>query len=408
MKEKKEKKEKKYNKDLLIINLHLWPDRSSCSAIIYHIANSFTDDFENVYVIASKPKRFNSKFTKFELKKIDNETDLQISRLHLFKEDFNPIPRILNALLLGIFSSIKIIFGKYKVVIATSSPPILTAFIIAIACKIRRIRFIYYCMDINPEIGILSGDFRNKILKNFLLGIDKFTCKEAKPVIVHSESMQKTLQERFSNKVLDIEIINSLSVPSKVKKEIKDISHNKRKGLKIIYAGNIGRFQDLKNIIFTFKYLKKYKDIELNFLGDGVEKFRLEKLSKKLKTNINFINYVSYEDSKNIIETADLGLVSLMPNMYKYAYPSKTMVYLEKGIPILALIEKESDLAKKITQKKIGFVHTQNNHKSLAEFLIKLYKESEWKKNFKKACLETFKSDFSNEVILGKWKKIVN
>ena len=33
--------------------------------------------------------------------------------------------------------------------------------------------------------------------------------------------------------------------------------------------------------------------------------------------------------------------------MHKYAYPSKTMVYLEQGIPILALIEKESDLAKK-------------------------------------------------------------
>ena len=87
-------------------------------------------------------------------------------------------------------------------------------------------------------------------------------------------------------------------------------------------------------------------------MGDGVERFRLEKLSKELKTNIKFINYVSYEDSKKIIETADLGLVSLMPNMYKYAYPSKTMVYLEQGIPILALIEKESDLAKKITQKK--------------------------------------------------------
>ena len=61
-----------------------------------------------------------------------------------------------------------------------------------------------------------------------------------------------------------------------------------------------------------------------------------------------------------------------------------------------------------IKKKKIGFVHTQNNHKSLAKFLIKIYKKSEWKNNFKKACLETFKSEFSNEVILGKWKKIVN
>lgn len=397
----------KYKKDLLIVNLHLWPDRSSCSAIVFHIAKSFTDFFGKVYVVASKPKRFNSEFTKFELKKIDYETDLHITRLPLLKEDFNPIPRIFNAFILGIVSLIKIIFGNYKVVIATTSPPILTAFIIAIACKIRRIRFIYYCMDINPEIGLLSGDFRNKIVKNILLAIDKFTCRQARPVIVHSESMQKTLQQRYKKKTLDIEIINSLSVPSRFKKDFRGNNQKKRKGLKIIYAGNIGRFQDLENIIFTFKYLKDYKDIELTFLGDGVERFRLEKLSKELKTNIKFINYVSYEESKKIIDTADLGLVSLMPNMYKYAYPSKTMVYLEQGIPILALIEKKSDLAKKIIQKKIGFVYSQKNHKSLAEFLIKLYRESGWEKNFKEACLETFKSDFSNEVILGKWKKTI-
>ena len=37
--------------------------------------------------------------------------------------------------------------------------------------------------------------------------------------------------------------------------------------------------------------------------------------------------------------------------MYKYAYPSKTMAYLEQGIPILAMIEKESDLAQDIIMR---------------------------------------------------------
>ena len=403
------KTERKDKKNLLIVNLHLWPDRSSCSAIIFHIANSFTNLFCKVSVIASRPKRFNSEFNKFQLKQIDNKTDLNIYRLPLIKEDFNPIPRIFNAFALGIFSSIKIIFGKFKLVIATSSPPILTAFIIAIASKIKGIRFIYYCMDINPEIGLLSGDFRNKILNNFMLKIDKYTCTQASPIIVHSKSMARTLQKRFKKKKLDIKIINSLSVPSKINREIKESKYQKKnKGLKIIYAGNIGRFQDLENIILTFKYLKQHKDIELTFLGDGVEKYRLEKLSKELKANIKFKDYVSYEVSKKIIKEADLGLVSLMPNMYKYAYPSKTMVYLEQGIPILALVEKKSDLAKKITQKSIGFVHSQNNHKSLADFLIKLNNESSWKINFKKACLDTFKSDFSDEVILEKWRSVIN
>ena len=122
----------KFNKEnLLIVNLHLWPDKSSCSAIIFHIAESFINVFDKVTVIASKPKRFNSKFTKFELREIDNQSDLNIIRLPLLRENLNPLPRIINALILGFNSSLKILFGNYKVIIATSSPPILSAFIIS-------------------------------------------------------------------------------------------------------------------------------------------------------------------------------------------------------------------------------------------------------------------------------------
>lgn len=395
-------------KNLLIVNLHLWPDKSSCSAIMFHIAESFLHVFEKITVITSKPKRFNSNFTKFELEQIDDKTDLNIIRLPLLRENLNPFPRIINAFALGFASSFKILFGNYKVVIATSSPPILSAFIISIASRIKGLRFIYYCMDINPEIGILSGDFRNNILKKVLLSIDKFICRQANTIIVHSNSMKRTLQMRFRRRKLDIQIINSLSVPFESNKINVTVNKSLEKSLKIIYAGNIGRFQGLENIIFTFNYLKKYKDIELTFLGDGVEKFRLKKICEELKINIKFKDYVSYQVSKKIISEADLGLVSLIPNMYKYAYPSKTMVYLEQGIPILALIEKESDLAKKILQNNIGFVCSINKHKSLANLLIKLYEDQSWKLGLKKACLQTFQSDFSDIVILKRWKKIIN
>ena len=262
-------------------------------------------------------------------------------------------------------------------------------------------------MDINPEIGILSGDFKNKILNKFLLEMDKFTCCQATNVVVHSTAMRKTLQKRYIRKKCEIKIINSLSVPFESNKINLTGNKNLEKKIKIIYAGNIGRFQGLENIIFSFKYLRKYKGIELTFLGDGVEKKKLKRISKDLKTNINFKDYVSYEVSKKIIGQADLGLVSLIPNMHKYAYPSKTMVYLEQGIPILALIEKESDLAKKILQNNIGFVSSINDHKSLADLLIKLYENQSWKLELKKACLETFQSEFLDEVILKKWKKLV-
>ncbi len=401
-------KQKNIN-NLLIVNLHFWPDKSSCAAILFHIAKQLSSDIKIVDVITSKPKRFESNFSKSELEKIDNYTDLNIFRLSFLKENLRAFARIFNAIYLGLFSFFKILFGKYEIIIATSSPPILSAFLISLASKIKKIRFIYYCMDINPEIGILSGDFRNKFLKKIMFVLDKFSCLNSNPVIVHSSSMKKTLQNRYKNKKLNIKIINSLSVP-KIndrfyfsKKESKYI----KSGLRIIYAGNIGRFQGLENIIYTFKFLIDYKDIELIFLGEGIEKLRLQELSKVLGTNIKFKGYTSYDSAKQIIRNADLGLISLIPNMYKFAYPSKTMSYLEQAIPILAMIEDESDLAQTIIKNNIGFVSNIYNHQNLANLLIKLNNDQSWKLELKKSCLKTFKTQFSEKVILDKWKNII-
>tara|TARA_Y100000589_G_scaffold332055_1_gene388881 strand:- start:3200 stop:4456 length:1257 start_codon:yes stop_codon:yes gene_type:complete len=400
---------------LLIVNLHFWPDKSSCSAILFHIAKELSKDISPVEIITSKPKKFNSNFTNLELKKYDRESDLKIHRLPLLRENLSAYPRIFNALMLGFYTAFKLLTSNYKIVIATSSPPILTAFIISLIAKLRKIRFIYYCMDINPEIGILTGDFKNNFLSKLMLSLDKFSCINASPTIVHSISMKETLLRRFNNRKIQIKIINSLTVP------IKSINKNKTKvlntisfnsqsinnGLQIIFAGNIGRFQGIENIIHAFKYLIEYDDIRLIILGDGFEKNKLKKLSKSLGTNVEFLDMTSYDQAKDIISRADLGLVSLKPNMYKFAYPSKTMTYLEQGIPILAMIEKESDLALDIVNENIGFVVPLKEHRELANLLIKLNKNHDWKEKLKKSSLKAFEKKFSDKVILNKWGKLI-
>ncbi len=270
-------------------------------------------------------------------------------------------------------------------------------------------------MDINPEIGILTGDFKNTLLNKLMLFLDKFNCINASPTIVHSISMKETLMKRFNNRQIEIKIINSLTVPIKsINKKNSRFLNTKSLnfqsidfGLQIIFAGNIGRFQGIENIIHAFKYLNEYKDIRLTILGDGFEKNKLKKLSKTLGTNVEFLDFTTYDQAKNIISKADLGLVSLMPNMYKFAYPSKTMTYLEQGIPILAMIEKESDLALDIVNENIGFVVPLEGHRELANLLIELNKNQDWKVRLKKSSLKAFKKKFSDKVIMKKWRELI-
>jgi hypothetical protein len=57
-----------------------------------------------------------------------------------------------------------------------------------------------------------------------------------------------------------------------------------------------------------------------------------------------------------VIASADLGLVSLQPNIYRVAYPTKTITYLALGLPILAVVEAESSLAGLVERDRIGVV----------------------------------------------------
>ena len=409
-KDKKFKKKTLKKGKLLITNLHFWPDKSSCSAILYHVASELSKDIKEVEIITSKPKKFNSNFTKLELQKYNKATDLKIYRLPLLRENLKALPRIYNSIILGLFSGYKIFIGNYEIVVATSSPPILTAFIISTIAKLRKIRFIYYCMDINPEIGILTGDFKNPLLNKLMIFLDKLNCINASPTIVHSISMKETLLRRFKRHKIEVKIINSFSVPNKSINKNKNgilTSESTNNGLQIIFAGNIGRFQGIENIIYSFKYLVEYDDIKLTILGEGYEKIKLKTLSKRLGCNVEFLDFISYDKAKIIIKKSDLGLVSLIPNMYKFAYPSKTMTYLEQGIPLLAMIEKESDIALDIMKYNIGFVVPLKKHRELANLLIKLNKNHDWKQKLKKSSLKTFEKKFSDKVIIDKWRDII-
>ena len=399
----------KKKENLLIINHHFWPDKTACSAILFHIAKNLSRKIPHVEIITSKPNRYKFKISKSSLREFDDESNLLINRLSLFKEDMRALPRILNALHIGFFSFWKILFGNYDYVIATSSPPILTAFLASLAVKIRNKKFIYYCMDINPEIGILKGEFKNFFLKKLMFLLDNFSCMNSSPVIVHSKSMKNSLLKRFKGKKIQIKIINSLTISEgKFSSQTfkKSFVENSNEGIKILYAGNIGRFQGLENIVLTFSLIKNYKNIELTFLGEGTEKINLRNLSKKNNLNIKFLDHVSYEDSKKAIAQSDLGLVSLIPSMYKYAYPSKTMAYLEQGIPILAMIERESEIARDVIKNDIGYVVPIFNHQKLANLLINLSKDNSWKKDKRNSCLEIFKKKFSDEVMLKKWDRV--
>jgi glycosyltransferase involved in cell wall biosynthesis len=395
---------------ILLVHRYFWPDHSNCGQILWHLTKYLGAEGHSVEVLTSLPsKDLNSK--KIFAKKKQIFKNIKIRRIDLMVEFKNPLKKIINGLILAFWTIYLSIKNKYDVIIATSVPPISGGFFGALAAYISKSRFVYFCLDLYPEVGKIYNDFLNPIIYKILTKIDNWTCRRANPIVVHSKDIKDSINSRNGSKNFKIEIINNFSIPTKkVNTSISkmDFFNLKNKKLTVIFAGNIGRFQALDKILDAMILIKNRRDIELIIVGDGSEKNALSNKIKKTNVNVRLFGQQPNSIVKNIIYKADIGLVSLYPNIYKYGYPGKIMTYLEQGKPIIAALEKESEIAKLMYYKNYGFCVSVLKPKKIAQLLIKLAENKSWKSKMNYNARIAYKKYFSKNKILNKWSNILS
>ena len=393
---------------VLVVHRYYWPDKSPCAGIMRWVAKQLATDGHDVDVLTSQPSSRESS-RQNRRPRVEQMDAVSVTRLSLPTETGRQIWRIVNALHLGFQILLRSVFKRYDVIIVATVPPVLGGFFSALAAKLTRARCIYYCMDLHPEIGRISGDFANPMLFRVLQVLDDWACRQASPVLVHSEDMCNTLRQRPRGAEYRIELMNNFALPSEHALSHESVSEWGKKDIRLslIYAGNMGRFQGLETLLDAMGRIAHRKDIELVMMGEGVVKPELVAQQKNTNANVQFFDYQPIEVAKAAIQDADLGVVALIPGMYRYAYPSKTMAYLEQGRPIIAAVETESELAKTMLAEGYGFSVPIGDAEALAELLVRLADDLSWKEPMNQSALAAFENCFSAPVVLAKWSQLV-
>jgi glycosyltransferase involved in cell wall biosynthesis len=395
-------------KRVLVIHRYYWPDKPPCASIMRWIAAHFASEGHTVEVLTSQPS-YRSTSAEKPFPKVGIVDGVKVHRLNLPTETGSSIVRIINALHLGFWILLKALTRRYDVIVVTSIPPVLGGFFAAMASLLVKARLVYYVMDLHPEIGRVSGDFSNPVLFNTLKVLDSWTCRIADVVLVHSEDMRQTLRERPRSERMNIHILNNFAIPADVSSSEPshfnlDTSVNR---LTIVYAGNVGRFQNLETIVDAMGRIRDHAGIELIIMGDGVAKKSLVDQVSLQRANVRFIDFQPLEIAKDIIKQADIGLITLMPEIYKYAFPSKTMAYLEQGRPLIAMVELESELAKSMSEWDYGFAVPVGDVEALASLLIRLASEATWKQRMSDSAVKAFRMNYSHDVVLSRWSDVI-
>lgn len=392
---------------ILAIHRFYWPDTPPYASMLRAIAHQWVKDGHEVNVLSSQPSYkvgvCNTKQPSREV--IDGA---EVVRLDLPAELGKPSIRISNAIRLGLGVFWQAVFKKrYDVIMISTSPPVLGGFFAAIVAKLTGARFIYHCMDIHPEIGRISGEFRNQKIYWLLSRLDRWTCSQANPVVVLSADMMKTLKDRKPESPPLTQVLNNFSLPSEASVLEQLPFEWPEKSFVILFAGNIGRYQGLDVLIEAMGKLRGSKDIRLLIMGEGTEKERLIDLTKRMEANVTFIGHQSVEVAKACMAKANLGFVSLLPNLYKYSYPSKVMTYLEQGCPILVAAEMNSCLAQDLMDSGSGHAVVNGDVDALCEAISGLANNSESINRMSINALRLSEKAFNRASVLVRWSLLL-
>jgi len=161
-------------KKILLIHRYFWPDHPNCGKILWHLTQELATQGHQVDVLTALPsKDLNSK--KIVSENFQILTNIKIERIDLSIENNSPIKKIINALKLGFRTNFLAIKNNYDIIISTSIPPITGGLFAAFAASISKAKFVYFCMDLHPEVGKISKDFSNPILFSLLQKIDNWS-----------------------------------------------------------------------------------------------------------------------------------------------------------------------------------------------------------------------------------------
>lgn len=146
----------------------------------------------------------------------------------------------------------------------------------------------------------------------------------------------------------------------------------------VVFGGNMGKPQQLENVIELANRCKENTEIIFILLGEGVmmEKIKTEVKFRDLK-NIRFHGSIPKLEYQSLIAASDVGLISLHADFTIPNIPSKALDYWNIGIPILGSLDKATDFGEILNETQTGLWAYSGEHSILYENLIKLYENKE-------------------------------
>ena len=297
----------------------------------------------------------------------------------------------------------KIDISKYDVILY-ETPPITWAGIVKEVKNKNKIKSFLMLKDIFPQNAVDIGLMKkNNFIFKYFKRKEKLLYEVSDYIGCMSKGNMKYILEN-NPKILKEKICY---FPNTKKDTGNGNINLKKEKLQFIYGGNMGLPQGVLNIAPAISYFKNNEDIEFIFIGKGTEWNKINEYFKKQK-NVKVLESLPREEYEKLLSSCDVGFIFLDSRFTIPNYPSRTLAYLEKGIPIIAATDKNTDIKDLILDNGVGLWSCSDDINSLIENIRIMKENKEKRQEFSKNARELFLKEFQVEKSVELLHKYIN
>ena len=407
-------------KKILIHSIAFNPDGVSTAYLYNDIALGLKQNGYDVVVLTTTP-HYNivkSELAKYDLKKFFFGLYYEsfyngIRVIHIPQKKFKKtIFRLFSFIYWHVASFIYALFIKKINYVLSPSPPLSIGIVSLLIAKIKGAKSLYNIQEIYPDLIINQGKLESKLIIKLLRIVEKFVYNNSDALI--------TIDQVFYNKIFSrvknpnkLEIISNFVDTELYNKSCKDIEapayfRNSNDKFKIVYAGNIGIFQDWNPLIYAAEKLEN-EMIEFWVIGEGSKKGYLEKVISK--NNLSNIKVFPYQDRKLmpvINNLADVHFIISNEKMENEGFPSKVYTIMACSKPMIIVSGKGTPLYNFLKDKKCSELITSNRNEEFVNSINKLYYDKELRDVLGNNGSRIIHKEYSKNVVIKKYINLLN
>lgn len=396
-------------RDILFLGQFFYPDHNSSATLPFDTARYLASQGYTVDALVGYPKEYSDGTAP--LRETAESVRIRRVRYLQFKRS-GKLGRLINYFSLTFRMLLHThLLKNYRCVFVFSNPPVLPLVPI-LAKRCYGTKFVFVAYDVYPEVAFASGSLRpDSAISRVMRRINHALYASVDCVVALTDEMLAFLLANRPE--LSPDRVVTIANWAHEKRLLPDAEAYARFGYAegqfvVSYFGNMGICQDMETLLQAAELLKDDPRVRFLIVGHGGKTEAVQAFLKEhaLK-NVQLLGFLTGKDFEQAVAISSCAVVSLEKGLMGTCAPSKYYSYLQGGMPVLAVVERESYLAEEVSREAIGRAVEIGDSEALKDAILFLAEHPEERRAMADRAGKLYLERYAYEVGMKKYKDLV-